>query len=123
MRALLLLVAVGAGCGWTAPRPAEDHAQEHEHDADDVPITEADVEMPADFSAAVKRLRDYVTDIKAAINAGTNSMAHRPLDEADIVIGKIMNIARGSNVPRADWEEANLARRSLRENLDKVHAA
>jgi hypothetical protein len=127
-RFVLLLCVVLTGCEWKASRtagarPKPSAEPEHEHDPDDVPITEADVEMPTDFNAAVERMRDYSTKIKTAILAGTPSKAHRPLDELDIVIGKVMPIARDSGVPRTDWEQVNLARRDLRAQFDVLHAA
>jgi hypothetical protein len=106
--------------GWNKPKEAE---QLQAHDPDDVPITEADVDMPADFGAAVNRLVEYARRIKTAIKDGTPTKAHRPLDEADIVIGKIMGLARASGVPKQEWEEINLARRAVREQQDRLHAA
>jgi hypothetical protein len=79
--------------------------------------------MPADYVATVKRLKYYANQIKKAITSGKPSKAHRPLDEADIVIDKVMVIARDSGVPKADWEEVNVARRELRAKLDVLHAA
>ncbi|HEY1598745.1 MAG TPA: hypothetical protein VGG64_04040 [Pirellulales bacterium] len=103
----LLLVIAATGCGWTAPRPgSDDQLHAHEHDPDEVPSTEADVAMPANYAEAVKRVREYATTIKVAIVAETPSKAHRPLDELDIVIGKLMPIVKDSNVPRTDWEES-----------------
>ena len=93
------------------------------HVDDDVAVTEADVDMPADFAAAVDRIKDYRARIFAAVAAGTPHDAHRPLDEMDIVIGKLMPIARDSGVPRGDWEEVNVARREVRAQFDLVHVA
>jgi hypothetical protein len=118
---VLLSFGVAAGC-----RPSADSSRTGavaEHDADDVAITEADVEVPSDYAAAVERLADYNRRIKAAVAGGKPHEAHRPLDEMDIVIGKLMPIARDSGVARADWEEVNLARRALRAQFDLIHAA
>jgi hypothetical protein len=121
---VVILVAAG-GCEWSASRTAgwTRSTDKDAHDPDDVPITEADVDMPADFDAAVKRLAEYARQIKTAIKGGTPTKAHRPLDEADIVIGKIMDIARASGVPKREWEEINLARRAVREQQDRLHSA
>src|SRR5207244_437300 len=93
------------------------------HDPDNVPITEADVDIPLDYASAIDRLAAYRMQIFAAIAAGAPHAAHRPLDEMDIVIGKLMLIARNSQVPKRDWEEVNLARRALRAQFDLIHAA
>jgi hypothetical protein len=93
------------------------------HDALEPPITEADVDMPADFSAAVVRIKEYGTRVFAAIATGTPHDAHRPLDEMDIVIGKLMPIVRSSGVSREEWDEVNSARREIRAQFDLIHAA
>jgi hypothetical protein len=93
------------------------------HDPDDVPITEADVDMPADYAAAMPRINDYRDKIRSAIEAGTPGKAHRPLDELDIVLGKLPEIARDSGVPKEKWEEVNTASRELRELFNTLHAS
>jgi hypothetical protein len=41
----LLLVIAATGCGWTALRlGSDDPPHAHEHDPDDVPVTEVDVD-------------------------------------------------------------------------------
>ncbi|HVU87263.1 MAG TPA: hypothetical protein VHD36_08075 [Pirellulales bacterium] len=95
----------------------------HEHDEEDVAITEADVDMPRDYQSAVARLAAYRQQILSALAEGHPPRAHRPLDEVDIVITKLMLLARDSGVPRRDWEEVNLARRDLRAQFDLAHAA
>jgi hypothetical protein len=84
---------------------------------------EADVDMPRNYAAAVARLTDYSRQIVNSVTSGRPQRAHRPLDEMDIVIGKMMPIARKSGVPRGDWEEVNLARRALRAQFDTIHAS
>ena len=70
--------------------------------------------MPRDFRDAVERLKEYQQQILAAIAAGHLHDAHRPLEEMDLVITKLMVLARDSGIPRRDWEEINLTRRELR---------
>jgi hypothetical protein len=110
-----------AGCERSGDSSASGAAAEH--DADDVAITEADVDMPRDYAAAVERLTSYSRRIKEAVAKGRPHYAHRPLDEMDMVISKLMPIARDSGVARPDWEEVNLARRALRAQFDPIHAA
>src|SRR5581483_987358 len=54
---------------------------DHEHDPDDIPITEADVKMPRSYPEAVEQIVNYCDAIERAVSAGTPSKAHRPLDE------------------------------------------
>ena len=116
--AVALSAIVPVGCSNTGVSSAPPDA---EHDADDVPITEKDVDMPRDYTTAVERIDGYAQQIFRAIEAGQPSKAHRPLDEMDIVIGRLMFIARDSGVARADWEEVNVARREFRAQFDAVH--
>jgi chaperonin cofactor prefoldin len=90
--------------------------QTHAHDG----ITEADMELPADYAAVVKRLREYDSRIKSAIEQGKPDEARRPLDEAEIVLEHIGKIARDSNLPRSDWEMISTARRALRESFEAL---
>lgn len=95
----------------------------HEHEDEDVPIREEDVPMPADLAEAAIRLRGYCDAIRRALEAGRPHAAHRPLDELDIVLARLMPVVRDSNVPREQWEAVNLARRDLRLAMLELHAA
>lgn len=104
-----------------------DHAShkhsDDEHHEEDAALTEADIDMPRDYASALARLQSYRQQILEALAEGHAHEAHQPLDEMDIVITKLMYIARDSGVPRGDWEEVNLARRELRAQFDLAHAA
>jgi hypothetical protein len=117
---VLCLVAV-AGCTKTADSPATHDAHEHEEESD--ALTDADIDMPGDYSLALQRIRECRQQVLAAVADGRPHDAHHPLDELDLVIGRLMYIARDSGIPRARWEEINLARRDLRSQFDTVHAA
>jgi hypothetical protein len=93
------------------------------HDPDGVPITKADVDMPADYAVAMPRINEYRDKIRTAIEAGTPSKAHRPLDELDIVLDNLCEIARDSGVPKEQWEEVNTASRELRDLFNTLHAS
>jgi hypothetical protein len=103
-----------------------DHAShkhsDDEHHEEEAALTEADIDMPRDYASALARLQSYRQQILEALAEGHAHEAHRPLDEMDLVIGKLMLIARDSGVPRRDWEEVNLARRALRAQFDQAHA-
>ena len=109
MRAFLLIASlaisttVGAlGCGSAPPAPvpgATEHADHH-----DVPITEADVQMPANYAEAVVRIKGYRDAIRTAAQGTEPELAHRPLDELDIVLNRLPEIARDHGVPKGQWE-------------------
>ena len=91
-------------------------------DPEDVPITEADVPMPANYADAVERLCGYRDAIRQAVESGHLSSAHRPLDETNIAIERLPAIARSSGVPRREWEEVVTAGEDLGEALDEIHS-
>jgi hypothetical protein len=126
--AALLTISV-AGCQEAAP-PAKpsgtasptDGPATPAHDPDDVVITEKDVERPADYNAAVRRIQGYRDQIRDEIAAGRPGKAHRALDELDIVLNWLPEIAQSSRVPRDKWEAVNTAAQAVRELFNKVHA-
>ena len=123
--ALLLSSLVGFGCeAKTQPEKAPAEIEKGTgHDPHDVPITEADVEMPKSYGEAVDRIAGYRDAIRAAIDAGTPTKAHRSLDELDIILRKLAEIAREHNVPRDQWETVNTSARELRNRFNKLHSA
>jgi FAD/FMN-containing dehydrogenase len=90
-------------------------------DPDDVPITEADVPVPASYAEAVERLVGYRDAIRQAVESGHLSEAHRPLDETNIAIERLPAVARASGVPRRQWEQVVTASEDLGEALDEIH--
>lgn len=114
-----------AGCGQSAaPKPAAAPATKSTvPDPDDVPITEADVELPANYDDAVQRIKGYRDSIRSAVEAGSPAKAHRPLDELDIVLNKLPSIARDSGVPKDKWESVNTTAHELRDLFNQVHSA
>jgi hypothetical protein len=93
------------------------------HDPDDVPITEADVDIPAGYSDAIPRIESYRDKIRDAIAAGTPSKAHRPLDELDIVLKRLPSIAKDSGISKEQWETINTSAQDLRNSFNEVHSA
>ena len=115
---MLLAVMLVVGCGKTEPK-AKSSADEHH----EVPITEADVKMPANYAEAVPQIKSYRDTIRGAIEALTPSEAHRALDELDIVLDKLPSIAKDSGIPKEQWETVNLSARELRDAFNQLHAA
>lgn len=128
----LVLALALCGCGGSEPDLADGAAPAGDvpaasttdatHDPDDVPITESDVERPADYAAAVTKIEGYRDSIRDDIAAGQPTKAHRALDELNIVLDWLPEIARDSGVARERWEEVNTAAQSLRESFNTVHA-
>jgi hypothetical protein len=138
---LLLVIAglgfvVGCGKGETTKPGAgkeNSHAQAgavhdhgdgsgaHSHDPHDVAITEADVKKPADYKDAVVRIKSYRDAIQRDTATDTPGLAHRSLDELDIVLKWLPGIARDSNVPKSQWETINTTSQELRGLFEKVH--
>jgi hypothetical protein len=121
MRLFMLLFAavILLGCG----RAESPKAQAPVHDPDDVPITEADVKMPASYAEAVPQIKSYRDTIRSSIEAGTPSKAHRSLDEVDLVLNKLPSIAKASGVPKERWEAVNTSAQELRNLFNQVHSA
>ena len=124
---LLLMPVYTLGCAnsdnsSTSEKPNEKQSAES-HDPHDHPITEADVDIPATYPEAVARIRTYRDAIRDGANSSEPGVAHRPLDEADIVLRKLPSIARDSGVPQEQWETINVTARELRNHFNEVHAA
>lgn len=117
---LLSLFAVALGCGKSeAPKTPEAAAV----DPHDVPITEADVSLPATYAEALPQINGYRDTIRKEIEAGTPSHAHRSLDELDIVLDKLPTIAKDSGVPKEQWETVNTTAQELRRLFNQLHSA
>ncbi len=119
---LLTCPLVLGGCGSsTTVKPSPTAAPAT--DPHDVPITEADVKMPANYADAIARIKQYRDAIRDGAGSPNPAVAHRPLDELDIVLSKLPGIARDSGVPQEHWETVNVASRELRTLFNQVHAA
>ena len=121
---LLQLVGLLLGCGAKSPTPQSDSTNgTATPDPHDVPITEADVQMPAGYAAAIPRIRAYRDTIRTESQGATPANAHRALDELNIVLGKLPTLARDSGVPKERWETINTTARELRNLFNQVHSA
>lgn len=121
---LLLLVGLLLGCGGKVPTSQSDsQGVGSALDPHDVPITEADVQMPAGYAAAIPRICAYRDTIRTESQGATPANAHRALDELNIVLGKLPTLARDSGVPKERWETINTTARELRNLFNQVHSA
>lgn len=117
------------GCGGSAPDstappavPPPASSAETATDPDDVPITEADVTRPGDYAEALRRIEGYRDTIRDEIAAGRPTKAHRALDELDIVLNWLPEIARDGGVPKPHWEAVNTTAQEIRELFNRVHS-
>jgi len=100
-----------------------DHAGHSHAGHDHLHLCEEDIEMPEDFVAAVQRIKACRDSIKSEIQAGHYDELHHPLDEATIILGKLMPIARDSGIPKPRWQEVNLAAKDLKKRFGELHVA
>lgn len=112
-------MAAAMGCEIDDPQPEPVEL----FDPDDVPITAADVDLPKTYTEAVVRVRAYRDRIRDAVAAGTPSKAHRPLDELEIVLYRMPQLARDSGVPKRQWETVVVASEDISELFNKLHSA
>lgn len=114
------LAAAASGCrgASTAETPPDTSAAEEE-----APFDPSAVKMPADYQEALVRIGSYHDQIRDAIASNDLEKAHHPLDEADLVLNRLPEIARESGVPRRDWEQVVTAAEDLNERFGELHAA
>lgn len=116
------------GCSRSA-KSAGQHAghssnEEHvAHDEAEVEFDESKVITPPRYIAAVGTIDQGWQSIKQAIEAQKPHDAHQPLDETDVHLRRLMNVARGDNISRQNWESINLAAKRLRIALGEIHTA
>jgi hypothetical protein len=113
-----------AGCGGPEAEPdaAPPGTAPANADPDDVPITETDVQRPANYGEAISRVEGYRDTIRDEIAAGRPTKAHRALDELDIVLNWLPAIARDSGVPKDRWEAVNTTAQQVRDLFNQVHS-
>ena len=86
-------------------------------------LTEKDIKMPTDYATAVARIKKCRVTIGEEIAEGHLDEVHAPLDEATIILSKLMTLARDSGVPKSQWQEINVAAKDLKKRLTELHGA
>jgi hypothetical protein len=90
-----------------------------------VPLTEEEIarlkEETARYEDAIAHIRQYQQTIQQEATAGEPAKAHRALDNLDVVLERLPEVARDSGVPRDRWQEVNETAQKLRELFDQVH--
>lgn len=120
---LWISVAALAGCQPVASSATSDTSAAAADGAEQAPAAESEVALPADYAAAVQRIAEYRDAIRAAVVGGDFDQAHHPLDEADVVLRRLPEIARDSGVPRRWWEQVVVASEDLNELWGQIHEA
>lgn len=123
----IVLASFAIGCSQPAPPALPSRGNGHDHTSangqahvHDVPITKADVKMPASFAELVSRIEKYRDQIKTAIESGKPEGGHRALDELDIVLAETMSLAERS-VPEDQMAAVNDARQTIRNAFLELH--
>lgn len=131
----LIVVAftVLTGCGDSAKnKPAKEAGKSAKDgakpaDPNDLPLTDAEIsKLKSDvnsYDAAVKRIKAYRDTIRDSIAANKPTEAHRALDELDLVLGWLPQLAKGSGVAKEHWEDVSTSSQTLRDSFNEVHAA
>jgi hypothetical protein len=90
-------------------------------------MTEAEIDkLKGDvnsYEIAVVRIKSYRDTIRDRIADGKPAEAHRSLDELDLILGWLPQLAKDSEVPRENWEEVSTSAQTLRDSFNEVHAA
>lgn len=122
---LVLWVACAAlsGCQPVASSATNDSGAPATDNAEQAPEGKAEVALPADYAEAVKRIAEYRDAIRSAVIGGDLEQAHHPLDEADVVLRRLPEIARDSGIPRRSWEQIVVASEDLNELWGQIHEA
>ena len=98
----------------------------HAHHSHDDPLTDEQTKALEDglasYEDALSKIKSYRDKIRDEIAAGEPAHAHRPLDELNVVLNKLTEVARDNNVPKSDWEAVNTNAQTLRDEFNKVHA-
>lgn len=115
--------AMLAGCQPVATSATTGGAHPESIEPDDGPVSEVNVQIPVDYPSAVQQIGGYRDAIRAAVENGDLERAHHPLDEADVVLRRLPEIARDSGVPRRHWEQIVVASEDLNELWGEIHSA
>ncbi len=101
---------------------------EKEYNPHDAPITEQQKaklkEETAKLSGAVAKIKEFRDAIEEETKRGIPEnpyQAHQSLDQVDLVLQWLPQIARDSDVPKEHWEEINTMANDLRTLFEKVH--
>ncbi|MHB0957236.1 MAG: hypothetical protein ACYC0X_24430 [Pirellulaceae bacterium] len=94
----------------------------------DVPVTEDQKATlkaeAAQLSGAVAKIKEFRNVIEEETKGGIPEnpyKAHQALDQADLLLQWLPQIARDSDVPKEQWEEINTTANDLRTLFEKVH--
>lgn len=124
------------GCNQNAPKQggkaggdsSSADAAKKEYNPHDVPVTEEQKvklkEEAAKLSGAMAKIKEFRDATEEETKGGIPEnpyKAHQALDQIDLVLQWLPQIARDSDVPKELWEEINTTANDLRTLFEKVH--
>ncbi|MBX3411483.1 MAG: hypothetical protein KF708_02105 [Pirellulales bacterium] len=120
-----------AGCGASNERATtqEEHfvGDGHDHESTERHasghLTASDIELPADFDAAIVRIKTCRETVTTAVDSGNLEGAHAPIDELTLVLEKVMPLARDGGIPREHWKEINTLAQKMIAHVETLHVA
>ena len=127
------MLSILAGCNSSAEKPATEGGAgtveaEGDFDPHDVPITEdqkaelrSQTAQLSDAITTMKQFRDEIEQETAAGIPANPFKANQALDQADLVLQWLPEIARDSGVAKENWEAVNTAANELRTLFEQVH--
>jgi len=124
---LVLFIALGsfAGCGSNSVS-APKQPTPRQVDPHDVPLTSDEIKAiedgVADYDDALSQIRSLRDQIRDAIADGNPSKAHRPLDELDVVIGRLPEAAIEGKIPKSNWLTIQDGMHELRSIFKDLHS-
>ena len=120
-----LALLVGCGDSGTTPPGGKDKGGKTV-DPHDIPMTEHEKDQLKasikDYPDALTRIKSYRDKIRTETTSGEAALAHRPLDELDLVLGWLPQIAEKSGVPKTKLEDLTKTAQQLQDLFNKVHA-
>lgn len=94
-------------------------------DSHDIPMTDKEKDQLKasikDYQAALTRIKSYRDKIRTETTTGDPSLAHRSLDELELVLGWLPQIAEKSGMPKTKLEDMTKTAQQLQDLFDKVH--
>jgi prefoldin subunit 5 len=118
------------GCGDSEKTPTDKTGGKTKNgktvDPHDIPMTDQEKDQLKasikDYQAALTRIKSYRDKIRTETTSGDPRLAHRSLDELDLVLGWLPEIAEKSGVPKAKLEDLTKTAQQLQDLFNKVHA-
>lgn len=131
----LVCLNLTAGCSQSGPPPADSADKSPtassaggDYNPHDVPITDEQKQQLRAAATPFPKAVGVLQELRKATEEETKNgipenpyKAHQALDQADLVLQWLPEIARDSAVPKEDWETVTTTANDLRTLFEKVH--